>query len=69
MTCVLDPGAIEDVATVSRLETDLLDPTASSPQSVTHPTHRTHARRLVTGFTALILVTEMVFVAPRLGAM
>lgn len=69
MTCVLDPGAIEDVAAVPHLGTDFVAPTVSPPQSVAHAPGKARARWMVTGLTAVILVAEMVFVAPRLGAM
>lgn len=66
MTCTLDP---EDVATLPRVETGGGEPAPLLPESVA-PSHRkANARQLVTWLTAMVLVAEMVFVAPRLGAM
>lgn len=61
MTCVLGPVAAEDVATLPRLEAVGSDPALSH--------RKANARRIVTALTAAILVAEVVFVAPRLGAM
>lgn len=79
MTCMLDPVVITDVALVDDvvadvaavpcLEPDRVEPTVLMQERVAHSTRRANARRMVTGLTAVILVSEMVFVAPRLGAM